>query len=116
MPAFGPYRGWASSADRARLVFKDTSGAPVATSNASNASTGANTDVLLTGNVYKIEAPLLEPKERKFAGYTQPYSRIHYEMDFTLGAEVDIGCGTQVSTGARAVLNQRNPIRLRAAL
>ena len=37
---------------------------------------------------------MLEPKERKFAGYKQPYLKIHYELDFTTGAEVDIGCGT----------------------
>lgn len=28
--------------------------------------------------------------------YAQPYSRITYELDFSLGAEVDLGCGTAV--------------------
>ena len=32
----------------------------------------------------------------QFVGYTQPYSRIRYELDFSLGAEVDLGCGTAV--------------------
>ena len=32
----------------------------------------------------------------QFVGYKQPYSRIRYELDFSLGAEVDLGCGTAV--------------------
>ena len=32
----------------------------------------------------------------QFVGYKQPYSRIRYELDFLLGAEVDLGCGTAV--------------------
>ena len=31
-----------------------------------------------------------------FVGYAQPYLQIRYELDFTRGAEVDIGCGTSV--------------------
>ena len=26
--------------------------------------------------------------------YEQPFAKIHYELDFSLGANVDIGCGT----------------------
>ena len=54
------------------------------------------TATLLTGNTYTIPAPLLEPKELKFTGYAPPYTKIHYELDFSRGAEVDIGCGTMV--------------------
>ncbi len=43
-----------------------------------------------------ITAPMLEPKNKKFSGYKQPYTKIHYELDFSRGAEVDIGCGTTV--------------------
>ena len=32
----------------------------------------------------------------QFVGYKQPYSRIRYELDFSPGAEVDLGCGTAV--------------------
>ena len=32
----------------------------------------------------------------QFVGYKQPYSSIRYELDFSLGAEVDLGCGTTV--------------------
>jgi len=50
----------------------------------------------LTKHTYTIPGPQLEPKESKFAGYEQPYSKIHYELDFSRGAQVDIGCGTAV--------------------
>ena len=43
-----------------------------------------------------LQAPRLEPKERRFVGYEQPYTKIHYELDFSRGADVDIGCGTTV--------------------
>ena len=45
---------------------------------------------------YTIPAPRLEPKEKMFVGYEQPYAKIRYEIDFALGADVDIGCGTAV--------------------
>ena len=34
--------------------------------------------------------------ERKFSGYEEPYTKIHYELDFSRVAKVDIGCGTAV--------------------
>lgn len=37
--------------------------------------------------------------------YTQPFSKIHYELDFSLGAEVDIGCGTAVVGDGSSDLN-----------
>ena len=89
-PEFRPAKRWAASLERAQLVLQDARGATVE----HNAS--INTSVLRTGRMYTIPAPQLEPKERKFVGYKQPYQKIHYELDFSLGADVDIGCGTAV--------------------
>jgi len=71
--------------------------------------------VLLAGHTYRIPPPALVPKERKFAGYEQPYSKIHYELDFSLGADVDLGCGTAVvgdTSADAAILKsvQRHPL------
>ena len=41
-------------------------------------------------------APQLEPKERHYVGYKPPHTQIFYELDFSRGAEVDIGCGTTI--------------------
>ena len=89
-PEFRPYKRWADSEDQAALELQDTAGATI--------QIDANTDTatLLTEHTYKIPPPLLTPIEKKFVGYEQPYSKIHYELDFSLGAEVDIGCGTEV--------------------
>lgn len=89
-PGFRPYRGWATSSEHTNLQIQDMHGRAVEQDYA------INTPVLSTGHTYMIPAPLLEPKERKFVGYKQPYSNIQYELDFSLGAEVDIGCGTAV--------------------
>ena len=89
-PEFRPYKEWAGSEDQAALELQDTAGATI--------QIDANTDTatLLTEHTYKIPPPLLTPIEKKFVGYEQPYSKIHYELDFSLGAEVDLGCGTEV--------------------
>ena len=100
----GPYRGWDSSAKQDRLRLQRTNGMVVER----NASTNAS--VILRGHAYKIAAPLLEPKEQMFAGYEQPYSKIHYELDFSLGAEVDIGCGTAVNGDASGDDNVRKDV------
>ena len=89
-PEFRPYKGWADSEDRAELKLQDTAGATIKN------DVGTDTATLLTEHTYKIPPPLLTPIEQKFVGYKQPYSKIHYELDFSLGAEVDIGCGTEV--------------------
>ena len=91
-PSFGPHKRWAASAERARLQLEDARGVRVGPP----ANTSASAVVLLAGHTYRIPAPALVPKERKFAGYEQPYSKIHYELDFSLGADVDLGCGTAV--------------------
>ena len=91
-PEFRPYKGWFDSEDPAKLKLKDTAGANITIDN----GTGTAMYTLLTEHTYKIPPPLLTPIEQKFVGYEQPYSKIHYELDFSLGAEVDIGCGTEV--------------------
>ena len=83
-PAFKPYRGWASSPERARLTLQDVLGVETE----QGLGDGAGTRVLLSAHTYTVPAPLLEPKQRRFAGYEQPYTKIHYELDFSLGAEV----------------------------
>ena len=92
-PEFRPYRGWQGSKERARLQLQDTRGAAVKIDN----GTGTTVVTLLTDQTYTIKAPkLLQQKDDMFVGYKQPYSKIKYELDFLLGAEVDIGCGTSV--------------------
>ena len=93
-PEFRPHKEWATSSDRIQLQFQDAQGTAIELD--TDSSTRVDYSVLLTDRTYTIPAPLLEPKERKFVGYQQPYSRIRYELDFSLGAEVDIGCGTAV--------------------
>ena len=73
-----------------RLQLRDTNNVPI------ERSADTNITVLLTEHTYTIPGPLLEPKDRRFVGYEQPYTKIHYELDFSRGAEVDIGCGTAV--------------------
>ena len=91
-PKFKPYRGWDESTDRKLLqpVLQDPRGVPI------KRTDGSDTFALSTSNSYTIPAPKLEPKEAMFVGYAQPFAKIHYELDFSLGAEVDIGCGTTV--------------------
>ena len=89
-PEFRPNKEWANSEDQAALKLQDTTGATIKI----DAATGTTT--LLTEHTYKIPPPQLTPIEQKFVGYKQPYSKIHYELDFSLGAEVDIGCGTEI--------------------
>ena len=88
-PEFRPYSGWQGSSDQALLQLQDVDGAVLK-------ATGTGTPILLTGHTYMIPAPKLEPMERRFAGYAQPFVKIRYELDFSRGAEVDIGCGTTV--------------------
>ena len=89
-PRFRPHKSWGSRVEQSQLKLQGTDGSPVQT----NASTDAA--ILLARHAYMIPAPQLEPKERMFTGYKQPHTKIHYELDFSLGAEVDIGCGTAV--------------------
>jgi len=89
-PEFRPYTGWEDSLDQALLQLRGIDNASI------RVDTDTTTPVLLTEHTYTIPAPKLEPKERKFAGYQQPFLKIRYELDFSRGAEVDIGCGTTV--------------------
>ena len=89
-PNFRPHKHWEGSVERSQLKLQGTGGAPV------QIDPDTNTANLFTGHTYTIPAPQLEPKERMFAGYKQPHTKIHYELDFLLGAEADIGCGTAV--------------------
>ena len=90
-PEFRPHKGWAASSGSDLLEIQDAQRA-----NGIERGASTSTPILLTGQTYTIPAPLLEPKERMFVGYAQPYTSIRYELDFTRGAEVDIGCGTAV--------------------
>ena len=76
-PEFRPHSGWQGSSEQAELQLKGID----------NTDTG--TPMLLTKHKYTIPAPKLEPKERKFAGYAQPFLKIRYELDFSRGAEVN---------------------------
>lgn len=89
--SFRPHKGWGDR-EQSLLKLQDTRGKVAEQYAGSGAA--AVTSVLLTEHTYTIPAPLLEPKELMFAGYEQPYSKIHYELDFSRGSEVDIGCGT----------------------
>ena len=89
-PNFRPHKHWEGSVEQSQLKLQGTGGAP------EQIDPDSNTTILFTGHTYTIPAPQLEPKERMFAGYKQPHTKIHYELDFSLGAEVDIGCGTAV--------------------
>ena len=82
-PEFRPHKGWADSSDRTLLKIPDTQRA-----DGDEAKASTNTPVLLTGQTCTIPAPRLEPKERMFVGYAQPYTSIRHELDFTRGAEV----------------------------
>ena len=89
-PEFRPYGGWQGSPDQAELQLRGIDNASI------RLDADRATPILLTEHTYTIPAPKLEPKERKFAGYQQPFLKIRYELDFSRGAEVDIGCGTTV--------------------
>ena len=90
-PEFRPHREWWASEERVQLQLQDTRGVAV------KGDTGAGMLTLLTDQAYTIPAPkLLKQKAKMFVGYKQPYSKITYELDFSLGAEVDVGCGTSV--------------------
>ena len=99
MPEFRPYRGWAASSNQISLHIQDAQGTAVEHDNKTNAS------ILFLDRTYAITAPLLEPKESRFVGYEQPYTKIRYELDFSRGAEVDIGCGTAVVGNGALDLN-----------
>ena len=88
-PEFRPFNGWEGSSDQVELRLRGMDDVVLA-------DTDAATPTLLTEHTYTIPAPKLEPKERKFAGYAQPFLKTRYELDFSRGAEVDIGCGTTV--------------------
>ena len=87
-PTFRPRKGWTG---RAQLSLQDHTGTKLVPDAATNTPV-----TLLTDQTYTIPAPPLEPKERSFVGYELPSSKIYYELDFSLGAEVDFGCGTPV--------------------
>ena len=89
-PKFRPYREWEASAERQGLELQDANGITVKPDESNSTLV-----TILTEQTYTIPAPKLVPKERKFVGYTQPYMKIFYELDF-VGSEVDIGCGTAV--------------------
>ena len=88
-PEFRPYRKWGHQ-EQAQLKLQDERDFSAARDK------GTGRTVLHANRTYTIAAPALEPKEDKFAGYAQPFTKIHYELDFLRGAEVDIGCGTSV--------------------
>ena len=92
-PAFGPYREWRPN--YARLTLHDTQpGAAIGRDTSPDGQESVGN--ILAGHTYTIPAPMLEPKDQMFSGYEQPYTKIHYELDFTRGADVDIGCGTTI--------------------
>jgi len=74
-PPFKTYRGWAGSPEKTRLTVRDNFGRALKQSGGADAP-ALLTEALLTEHAYTIPAPMLMPKERKFAGYTQPYSKI----------------------------------------
>ena len=80
-PEFRPHRHW--KANYSRLRLQDTRGIAIA-----HDTGGTDAPILLTGHSYEIPAPRLEPKTRLFAGYKLPDTKIHYELDFSRGAEV----------------------------
>ena len=88
-PGFRVHKGWADSPERTRLTLQDRSGGEI------EHTVSGNTPILATQHTYQIPAPTLEPK-RMFVGFKQPDSKIRYELDFALGANVDIGCGTAI--------------------
>ena len=49
--------------------------------------------VLYAGSTYNTQPTQLEPKEKAFAGYTQPYTKLYYELAFR-HPDVDFGCET----------------------
>ena len=87
-PEFRPHQGWVAALKAAPLAIRQQQGNPT--------EVDGDVPVLRAGSTYTFEAPELEPKEKKFAGYAQPFTKIHYELDFSRGAEVDIGCNTSV--------------------
>ena len=93
-PSFKPHKGFAVGSPEQTQYQLLLHGAQGGSVTEHNTSTG--THVVLTGHAYTIPAPPLEPKATKFVGFKQPHSKIHYELDFSLGAEVDIGCDTAV--------------------
>ena len=90
-PAFRPYGEWRP--DYASLALRDTQPGSAIENDAHRQDA---LQIILTGHTYTIPAPMLEPKDKKFSGYEQPYTKIHYELDFSRGADVDIGCGTTI--------------------
>ena len=93
-PRFRPFKDWESSDARAELQLQSTQGNMTRVATSSDGESG--TPTILRGFEYSIPAPKLEPRERKFVGYQQPYSKIKYEIDFSLGTEVDLACGVDV--------------------
>lgn len=91
--SFRPHKAWPSSPEKARLKIFNMHNVAV---DGPKDGFGESVPELLTGQEYTVPAPSLEPKEQKFAGYAQPYTKIRYELDWTQGAEVDVGCGTAV--------------------
>ena len=111
-PAFRPYRGWAANYSRLRL--EDTRrGVAIGP----DASTGVS--ILLTGHTYTTPAPRLEPKELHFVGYKPPHTKILYELDFSRGAEVEIGCdvtavGDSTKDGMVSKSRGRHPLSMQS--
>ena len=95
-PPFRPYRGWEVSTERARLQLQDIRDIAIEYANSTNNSTGV--PILFAEHTYTIPAPQLD-KDDLFVGYMQPFSKIHFELDFLkilAPRAVDIGCGTTV--------------------
>ena len=99
-PTFRPYRGWeaylkTTLANESIPLLKLVDTRRNVT--VERANYAARTPILLTDHTYSIAVPeRLKQHEVMFVGYVQPYLQIRYELDFTRGAEVDIGCGTAV--------------------
>ena len=89
-PDFRPHKGWGTTSDHPELRIQDALGKVVDEVMSTEAGTNitTNTAILTTGRTYKIPPPELEPKERRYSGYKQPYTKIRYELDFSRGAEV----------------------------
>ena len=82
-PGFSVHKHWAGSVEKAQLTLQDSGGT------AMQGDPETHTVTLLSAHTYQTPVPQLEPKHKMFAGYKQPHSKIHYELDFSLGAEVD---------------------------
>lgn len=78
-PTFRPWKSWSATRSKDYRAFR-----------------ASISGTLLVGRTYRTGAAPLEPRQERFVGYSGDFTKIKYELDFTNGAEVDIGCGSKV--------------------